>query len=171
MDFLSDLDVPSFLRNKRSFSLPSQLTELVLYIIEEPVCKPVSVCPMQALEEDSSLLKHKKILETKIKELNAKHHKKMRNKNNNNMLEKVIETSKSHSCQFKNLPKSLLVFCNSVIMVRITDLFFPDHVTMSRVGRQIWPFCLKNFCRASYVFQQNFQRITKFYQNDSIINI
>ncbi|XP_028401251.1 uncharacterized protein LOC114524306 [Dendronephthya gigantea] len=89
MDFLSDLDIPSFLRNRKSFSLPSQLTELVLYIIGEPVCKPVSDCPMQALEEDSSLLKHKKILETKIKDLNAKHHKKLRNKNNN-MLEKIV---------------------------------------------------------------------------------
>jgi hypothetical protein len=83
MDFLSDLDVPCFLRNKKSFSLPTQLTELVLYIIGEPVCKPVSVCPMLSLEEDSSLMKHKKIMEAKIRDLNGKHQKKFKNKNNN----------------------------------------------------------------------------------------
>jgi hypothetical protein len=88
MDFLSDLHIPCFLRNKKSFSLPSQLTELVLYIIGEPVCKPVSVCPMLSLEEDSSLMKHKKIMEAKIKDLNVKHQKKWKTKNNN-MLAKV----------------------------------------------------------------------------------
>jgi hypothetical protein len=88
MDFLSDLDIPSFLRNKKSFSLPSQLTELVLYIIGEPVCKPVSACPRQSLEEDGSLMKRKKILEGKIKNLNVKHQKKSRVQNNN-MLAKV----------------------------------------------------------------------------------
>ena len=88
MDFLSDLDIPSFLRNKKSFSLPSQLTELVLYIIGEPVCNPVSACPRQSLEEDGSLMKRKKILEGKIKNLNVKHQKKLRVQNNN-MLAKV----------------------------------------------------------------------------------
>jgi hypothetical protein len=85
MDFLSDLDIPSFLRNKKSFSLPSQLTELILYIIGEPVCKPVSVCPMLSIEEDSSLMKHKKILEGKIKDLGVKHQKKLKIKNNNTL--------------------------------------------------------------------------------------
>ena len=85
MDFLSDLDIPSFLRNKKSFSLPSQLTELILYIIGEPVYKPVSVCPMLSIEEDSSLMKHKKILEGKIKDLNVKHQKKLKIKNNNTL--------------------------------------------------------------------------------------
>jgi hypothetical protein len=85
MDFLSDLDIPSFLRNKKSFSLPSQLTELILYIIGEPVYKPVSVCPMLSIDEDSSLMKHKKILEGKIKDLNVKHQKKLKIKNNNTL--------------------------------------------------------------------------------------
>jgi len=88
MDFLSHLDIPCFLRNKKSFSLPTQLTELVLHIIGEPLCQPVSVCPMLSLEEDSSLMKHKKIMEAKIKDLNGKHQKKFKTKNNN-MLAKV----------------------------------------------------------------------------------
>ena len=83
MDFLSDLDIPCFLRNKKSFSIPSQLMELVLYIIGEPVCKPVSERPMLSIEEDNNLLRQKKILESKIKDLNAKHQKKFKNKNNN----------------------------------------------------------------------------------------
>ena len=88
MDCLSDLDIPCFLRNKKSFSLPTQLTELVLYIIGEPLCKPVSVCPMLSLEEDSNLINHKKIMEAKIKDLKRKHQKKFKTKNNN-MLAKV----------------------------------------------------------------------------------
>ena len=83
MDFSSDLDLPCFLRNKKSFSLPSQLRELLLYIIEQPLCKPVSVAPIVSLEEDNNLVEQKRILEAKIRELKIKHHKKLKNKNNN----------------------------------------------------------------------------------------
>lgn len=104
MDHLSDLDIPSFLRNKKSFSLPTQLTELVLYIIGEPVCKPVSVCPMIALEEDSNLMKHKKIMETKIKELNGKHQKKLKVKNNNTIAKvyKTLQKAEPYSACIKS---------------------------------------------------------------------
>ena len=91
MDFLSDRDIPCFLRNKKFFSLPSELTELFLYIIDEPVCKPVSACPMLTLEEDSNLQEQKKIMDQKIKDLNVKHLKMQKTKNNN-MLAKVITT-------------------------------------------------------------------------------
>lgn len=89
MDFLSDLDIPCFLRNKKSFSLPSQLNELILYVIGEPVCKPVSVCPMLSMDEDNCLSKQKRILEAKIKDLNAKHQKKLKIKNNN-LIAKIV---------------------------------------------------------------------------------
>ena len=119
MDFLSDLDIPSFLRNKKSFSLPSQLTELVLYIIGEPVCKPVSVCPMLALEEDSNLMKHKKIMESKIKELNGKHQKKLKIKNNNSIAKVYWQFChyKMQNTAVKDLCAIVFIALNSDIII------------------------------------------------------
>ena len=74
MDFSSDLDVPFFLRNRKSFSLPSQLMELVLYIIDQPLCRPVSVAPIVSLQEDNTLVEQKGILEAKINDLEIEHH-------------------------------------------------------------------------------------------------
>lgn len=85
MDALSDLDIPSFLRNNKAFSLPSQMTELVHDIVEE---QAYTTSPFIPLEESRSLLKHKKRLEEAIKTLNKKHQK-MRKTHNNNGLEEV----------------------------------------------------------------------------------
>ena len=83
VDYLCDKDIPPFLRNKKSFSLPSQLEELVLYVVQQTGAKPESIRQMPALENDAKLIKQKRIVETKIKDLNLQHTKKLKQKNNN----------------------------------------------------------------------------------------
>ncbi|XP_046854195.1 uncharacterized protein LOC124447329 isoform X2 [Xenia sp. Carnegie-2017] len=83
VDPLSDGDLPLFIQNKKSFSLPSQLADLIFFIIEEPMCKPLPNCSKQSLQEDMNLVTQRKLFEVQIKNLNAKHHKKLKSINNN----------------------------------------------------------------------------------------